>query len=110
MIVFIGNLPADITANEIVAGARLATGTVVRICKKQDGSGGRYRYGLVHMELEKEGRKLIRRLRKTAMRGNKLKAREFIDRRISNERRRLDWRSVRWHGQERRRGERRIAD
>lgn len=110
MIVFIGNLPADVTADEIADMTRLATGTVIRIYKKQNGSGGRYRYGLLHMEPEKEGRKLIRRLRKITMRGHKLNAREFIDRRISNERRRLDWRSVRWHGQERRRGERRIAD
>ncbi|UCC56180.1 MAG: RNA-binding protein [Gammaproteobacteria bacterium] len=110
MIVFIGNLPADITANEITALAQLAAGNAVRIYKKQDGSGSRYRYGLVHMESEREGRKLIRRLQKIAVRGYSLQAREFRDRRVINERRRLDWRIVPWNGPERRRGERRVAD
>jgi hypothetical protein len=44
------------------------------------------------------------------MRGNRLQAREFGQRYVSNERRRLDWRSVPWQGPERRKGERRAPD
>jgi len=110
MIVFIGNLPAEVTANDLVAIAQLADGTPVRICKKLDGNGGWYRYGLVHLNSERGGRKLIRLLHGAGMRGNSLVAREFGQRYVSNERRRLDWRRVPWHGAERRQGERRAPD
>jgi hypothetical protein len=125
MIVFVGNLPAEVTADDLVAVAQLAPGTPVKICKKQDGNGGRYRYGLVHLDSEGDGRKLIRRLHGTVMQGtglrgivmhgtgmqgNRLEARKFAQRYVSNERRRLDWRSVPWHGPERRKGERRAPD
>jgi hypothetical protein len=90
--------------------APLAAGTPVKIYKKQAGNGDRYRYGLAHLKSEKEGRKLIRRLHGAEMRGNSLEAREFGHRRASNERRRLDWRSVPWRGPERRKGERRAPD
>jgi hypothetical protein len=110
MIVFIGNLPAEVTANDLVAIAQLAAGTPVRICKKQDGNGSWYRYGLVHLDSEKDSRKLIRWLHGTGMGGNRLEAREFGQRYVSNERRRLDWRSVPLRGPERRKGERRVPD
>jgi len=110
MIVFIGNLPAGVTADDLVAVAQLAAGTPVKICKKQDGNGGRYRYGLVHLDSARSGRKLIQRLHGAGMRGNRLQAREFGQRYVSNERRRLDWRSVPWQGPERRKGERRAPD
>ena len=110
MIVFIGNLPAEVTANDLVAVAQLAAGTPVRICKKQDGNGGWYRYGLVYLNSAAGGRKLIQRMHGTGMRGYSLQAREFGQRYVSNERRRLDWRRVRWHGPERRKGERRAPD
>ncbi|MDH3899591.1 MAG: RNA-binding protein [Gammaproteobacteria bacterium] len=110
MIVFIGNLPAEITVKDLVDVAQLAAGTAVRICKKRDSDGGLYRYGLVHLKSDREGRKLIRRLHGTGMSGNSLQAREYGHRRASNERRRLDWRSVPWHGPERRNGERRTPD
>lgn len=107
MIVFISNLPAAVTAGDLAAAARLAAGTPVKVCKKQDGNGGRYRYGLVHLESDRQGRKLIRRLHGTTMGGNRIEAREFGHRSASNERRRIDWRGVEWDGPERRRGERR---
>jgi len=110
MIVFIGNLPADVAAHDLVAVARLAAGTPLRICKQQDGNGGRYRYGLVHLDSDKQGRKLIRQLHGTGMRGNRLEAREYGHRCAGNERRRLDWRSVAWDGPERRQGERRAPE
>ena len=110
MIVFIGNLSAEISANDLVAVGQLAVGTAVRIYKKQDGNGGLYRYGLVHLDPEEQGRKLIRQLHGISMRGNSLEAREFRYRHVGNERRRLDWRSVPWHGVERRKSERRAPD
>lgn len=110
MIIFIGNLTAEITAHDLVAVAQLAAGTPVKVYKKPDGNGGLYRFGLVHLNSEKEGSKLIRRLRRTEMHGNSLETREYGHRHTSNERRRLDWRTAPWHEPERRKGERRAPD
>jgi len=77
MIIFIGNLPPEVGANELADLGQLTTGTPVRIYKKRDGTGGLHRYGLVHLGSEKDGRSLIRRLHGTGIRGNSLQVREF---------------------------------
>ena len=51
--------------------------------------------------------KVIRRLHGKECMGMQLVAREFGQRRVGNERRRLDWREVPWTGMERRLSERR---
>jgi len=120
MIVFIGNLPAEVSAHDLAGLGRLTAATPVRIHKKKAGNGGLYRYGLVYLYSVKDGRKLIRRLdgtgldgiglRAIGLDGTALVARQFEQRHVSNERRRLDWRRIPWHGPERRKGERRLPD
>jgi RNA recognition motif-containing protein len=110
MIIFIGNISPEVTANDLASLGQRYAGMPVRIHKKQDGNGGLYRYGLVHLNSEKDGRKLIRLLHGTGWHGCRLEVREFGYRRSGNERRRLDWRNVPWHGPERRKGERRAPD
>lgn len=110
MIIFLGNLPAIATEQDLHDLARLDEETRVRIYKKQDGKGGLHRYGLVYMKTDDDGRKLIRRLQGVACHGRTLQVREFGHRSASNERRRLDWREVPWEGPERRKGERRTSD
>jgi hypothetical protein len=109
MIIFIGNLPAGMTARAINELAGRDTAMPVRICKKDDGAGGLHRYALLHVKSVREGLRLIRRLDGVDCLGNRLVAREYAHRKAANERRRLDWRSVPWDGPERRRGERRAT-
>jgi RNA recognition motif-containing protein len=110
MIVFIGNLPAGISERELQHLAQPPGGVPVRIVKKRNRSGNLYRYGLVHAHTERDALKVIRRLHGRDCMGMQLVAREFGQRRLSNERRRLDWREVPWTGMERRLSERRNSD
>ena len=110
MIIFLGNLPAIATEQDLHDLARLDGATRARIYKKQDGKGGLHRYGLVYLKTDNDGRKLIQRLQGAVCRGQTLEVREFGHRSASNERRRLDWREVSWDGPERRQRERRTAD
>lgn len=111
MIVFIGNLHAATSEHDIGHLVRLPKGACTRIIKKPDGNGGLHRYGLVYTNTEREGLKLIKRMNGKICRGNRLVVREFGQRLTNNERRRLDWRGVPWHGlEERRRSERRTAE
>jgi hypothetical protein len=110
MIVFIGNLPAGISERELQHLARPPDGAPVRIVKKRNGSGNLYRYGLVHARSDRDGVKVIRRVHGKDCMGLQLVAREFGQRRVSNERRRLDWREVPWTGMERRLSERRRSE
>ena len=107
MIIYIGNLPAVATKKDLCKLGRLPESTPPRICKKQDGNGGLYRFGLVHARSDREGRKLIKRLQGASCYGNTLEAREYEYRSAVNERRRMDWREVLWNGAERRQGDRR---
>ena len=109
MIIFIGNLPAGISAQVLGELAGLDPATPARICKKHDTAGDLHRYALVHVKSERDGARLIRRLDGTGCYGNRLVAREYAHRKAANERRRLDWRSMPWDGPERRRGERRAT-
>ena len=109
MIVFIGNLPAGISEGELQNLAMPPGGAPVRIVKKRNRNGNLYRYGLVHAGSERDGMKVIRRLHGKECMGMQLVAREFGQRRVGNERRRLDWREVPWTGMERRLGERRSS-
>jgi len=109
MIVFIGNLPAGISERDLQYLAQPPGGVPVRIVKKRNRSGNLYRYGLVHARSERDASKVIRRVHGKDCMGVQLVAREFGQRRVSNERRRLDWREVPWTGMERRLSERRIS-
>jgi hypothetical protein len=110
MIVFIGNLPAGISERELQHLVQLPGGAPVRIVKKRNRGGNLYRYGLVHARSERDGLKVIRRVHGKDCMGTQLAAIEFGQRRVSNERRRLDWREVPWTGMERRLSERRISE
>ena len=110
MIVFIGNLPAGLSERELQHLARPPDGAPVRIVKKRNHSGNLYRYGLVHARSDRDGLKVIRRVHGKECMGTQLVAREFGQRRVGNERRRLDWRDVPWTGMERRLGERRRSE
>jgi len=110
MIIFIGNLPAGISERELQHLAQPPGGVPVRIVKKRNRSGNLYRYGLVHARSEGDALKVIRRVHGKDCMGVKLVAREYGQRRLSNERRRLDWRAVPWTGMERRLSERRISE
>jgi hypothetical protein len=107
MIVFIGNLPAVVTGRDACVFAGLAAGMIPRIIKKHDGNGGVHRYALVQTRSEREGRRLIGRVRGTICHEHLLVAREFRIRAAGNERRRLDWRELPWDAPERRVAERR---
>jgi hypothetical protein len=111
MIVYIGNLHVTTSEHDINRLARLPEGCYSRLIKKPDGHGGLHCYGLVYVPSERKGLKLIKRVHGKICCGNRLVAREFGQRMASNERRRLDWREVPWHGlEERRRCERRTAE
>ena len=111
MIVFIGNLRAAATEQDIDRLVHLPEGACSRIVKKPDGLGGVHRYVLVYTSSEREGRKIIKRIHGSMSHGRQLVAREYRQRLSSNERRRLDWRNVSWTGlEECRRGERRTSD
>jgi RNA recognition motif-containing protein len=109
MIVFIGNLPAGLSERELQHLVQPPGGAPVRIVKKRNRRGNLYRYGLVHARSERDGLKVIRRVHGMDYMGAQLAAREFGQRRVGNERRRLDWREVPWTGMERRLGERRSS-
>lgn len=110
MIVYIGNLPAGLSESELQQLAQPSGGVPVRIIKKRNRGGNLYRYGLVHARSERDGLKVIRRVHGRNCMGTRLVAREFGQRRVGNERRRLDWREVPWTGMERRLSERRNSD
>ena len=110
MIVFIGNLPAGISERELQQLARPPDRAPVRIVKKRNRSGNLYRYGLVHARSERDAHKVIRRVHGKVCMGAQLVSREFGPRRVSNERRRLDWREIPWTGMERRLSERRSGE
>jgi hypothetical protein len=107
MIVYIGNLSAATTEQDLRRLAGLPAGTPVRIIKKPAGAAGMSRYGLLHTRSDREGNKLIDSLQGKSCKGNVLAVREFGQRVAGNERRRLDWRVLPWEGTERRENERR---
>jgi len=110
MIVLIGNVPPSTSERELRQLARPRGDEPVRIIKKRDRHGGLYRYALVHTRSDRDGKKVIRRVDGRFCAGNRLDAREFNQRLMSNERRRLDWRKVPWTGVEHRLGERRVSE
>jgi hypothetical protein len=109
MIIFIGNLPAVTTGRDACVFYGLPEGMIPRIIKKQNGDGSLHRYALLHTRSDREGRRLIGRLHGRTCHEHMLVAREFRNRTAGNERRRLDWREVRWDGPERRVAERRTT-
>ncbi len=110
MDVFIGNLPASISFNEIrkLHGNWNFDVAVERV-DGQDRHGNEFHYFLAHFppQAEAEAERLIREMSGISCYGNLLDVREFIHRSYSNERRALDWREKRWDQPERRIAERR---
>lgn len=107
MVVFVGNLPKTATEKELCQIARLESCAGLRIIRKRVRCGDRLRYALVPVRGERQARRLIERLQGMHWRGHCLTARYYEARVCANERRRLDWRSVVWEGEERRVAERR---
>ena len=107
MAIFIGNLPAQVTEASLAGFVRLPAGAHLRLIKKKARDGELIRFGLVQMEDARQARKLIARLNGKPCIGHKLVVREYLPRVAGNERRRLDWRNLAWHGEERRWDERR---
>ncbi|HYQ71685.1 MAG TPA: RNA-binding protein [Gammaproteobacteria bacterium] len=110
MIVFIGNLPAGISERDLQLLVQPPGGAPVRIVKKRNRNGNLYRYGLVHARSERDAMKVIRRVHGKVWMGAQLVSREYGPRRVSNERRRLDWRMIPWTDMERRLSERRNSE
>jgi len=110
MVVLIGNIPPGISERDLQQLVQPPGEAPVRIVKKRDRNGGLYRYALVHTPSERDGLKIIRRVDGRICVGSRLVARQYNQRLVSNERRRLDWREVPWTGVERRLGERRVSD
>jgi len=107
MVVFIGNLPRHAAEKDLCRLAQLALGTPVRIIRKAGRQGQPQRYALIPATVESHSKRIIRRMHGRKWLGATLVAREYQHRTAANERRRVDWRSQRWTGAERRCSERR---
>jgi hypothetical protein len=107
MIVYIGNLPPGFSGSHLAELTHAASGTYHRIIKKQDPNAGVFRYGLIYLKSGCDAEQLIGSLNGFVCQGHTLEVREYQHRAASNERRRLDWRTLPWKGVERRRSERR---
>ena len=106
--IHIGNLPPQTTVGDLnqLFGFP-ANPPQCRIFKKQIHDGRVLFYGLAIVRPDTAGQRLIERYRGASLNGVRLEVRQFIPRRIGNERRALNWRTKPWHGPERRRSERR---
>ena len=128
MRIFIGNLPADFTSTEL---RRLACNTLMpgntakflgNLFKKTykikriafeviGGKQGYYEtpFGVIFIEPDLVGQKLIERLDQYYLRETVLVAREFYVRAYSNDRRSINWRRQSWSNDERRMRDRRLG-
>ncbi len=110
MDVFIGNLPASISFNEVreLHGSWDFDVPVKRI-DGEDRHGNRFHYFLARFSPkdEADADRLIQDMAGLSCYGRLLDVREFIHRSYSNERRALNWREKPWHKPERRVSERR---
>lgn len=107
MVVFVGNLPKTALEKELCQIARLESCAGLRIIRKKARCGDILRYALVPVHNECHARRLIVRLQGLRWNGHCLTARYYEVRVTGNERRRVDWRSLTWEGEERRVTERR---
>jgi len=78
-----------------------------RIITHEHGGGVTSRYGLVTVDSEKLGFRLIAKFNGKALKDTKVVVREFVRRNYSNDRRALDWRQKEWNDDERRTDDRR---
>ncbi len=107
MVVFVGNLPKTAVERDLCQIARLDPATPLRIIKKRARTGEMLRYALIPVTDGKQARRLISRLNGYGWQGQRLAARLYQPRVAGNEQRRIDWRTQRWIGVERRCTERR---
>lgn len=108
MEIHIGNLPPQATVADLnnLFGFP-ANPAQCRVFKKQGRDGHLFHYGLAVIRPEAAGQRLLARYRNATLDGARLSVREFVPRRMGNERRALDWRTKPWHSAERRQLERR---
>jgi len=110
MDVFIGNLPASISFNEIreLHGNWDFDVAVTRVDGK-DKRGHEFHYFLAQFPLkdEAEAERLIKEMDGASCYGQRLEVREFLHRSYCNEQRALNWRKKNWDESERRKAERR---
>lgn len=107
MVVLIGNLPKHAAEKELCQLLGLALGTKVRIVKKPARNGVVQRFALVPVDNGNRARRLIELAHGMEWQNYTLIAHEYQHRTGARERRRVDWRSRRWDGLERRLDERR---
>jgi len=128
MRIFIGNLPAEFTSLELrgLVYRTLMPGNTAQFlgnlfkktCKIKrtafeviGSEQGYYEtpFGVIYIEPDSVGQKLIERLDKYYFRETVLVAREFYVRAYSNDRRAVNWRSRSWDSDERRWNDRRLG-
>ena len=108
MILYIGRLPADIAAEKLRAALPYPRTEPwrLRLCKRVQADGTLIRYALYHPPSEEAARRLLRQGR-VRIEGRDFPAREFLPRRVDNERRAPGRQRESWQGPERRRSDRR---
>jgi len=110
MDVFIGNLPASVSFNEIrVLHGNWDFDVPVKRVDGQDRHGNEFHYFLAQFSPKEEAdaERLIQDMAGMSCYGRVLDVREFTHRTYGNERRALDWREKSWDQPERRVAERR---
>ncbi len=108
MILYIGRLPADITADKLRAALPHPRTEPwrLRLCKRIQADGSLIRYALYHPVSNEAALRLLRK-RRVRIEGRDFTVREFQPRRVENERRAPGRLRRHWQGPERRRGDRR---
>jgi len=108
MILYIGRLPADITTPKLRAALPHPRTEPwrLRLCKRIQADGTLIRYALYHPTSDEAASRVLRKGR-IRIDGRDFQVREFLPRRVENERRRTSNVAGAWQGPERRRNDRR---
>jgi hypothetical protein len=109
MIIFLGNLPATATTQELCLMSKLPLDTHVGIFNKGGRNGETYRYALIYVDSESRGTNVITRLRGARCHGQVIEPRVYGRCESRNERRRMSSADAPWRAPERRKGERRLG-